>query len=260
MGFSRWRAWWNRACADQAQALEALPPRRLPLALLATSALTIHVALVLARWPAFCFPAIDWLPFVGLSACFLGFGIGCARSGRSRSAVAGCLPLLATQALLLAVCRPLPPTGRALAVALTVLVVCTLLFIPLGNLNSRLSLRLPHRRAYPLCLVGALLGVAVSALLALLWTPPNAVWALAWLGAVPLLTGTARRPALATVSVLAVTVGLMAAPVGQDNSADSVFISLGLLSLGLYSLALLGARRARQADRSAPETVANRAA
>lgn len=257
MSLSRWRAWWDEACAAEAQALAALPPHRLPLALVAASALTIHIALVLCRWPAFCFPAFAWLPLLGLSACIPGFGIGC---GRTRSAVAGCLPLLAVQALLLTVCRPLPTSGQAVAVTISVVVVSVLLFIPLGHVHGRLMLRLPFLRASVLCVLGGLLGVAVSALLSLLWTPPNAVWALAWLGAVPLLSGSACRPALATVSVLTVTVGLMAPPAGQGDSGGSIFIGLAPPSLGLCALAVVSARKARRAERPPSEAAAKRAA
>ncbi len=257
VSLSRWRAWWDGACAAEAQALAAIPPPRLPLALVAVSTLTIHAALVLIRWPVFCFPAFVWLPVLGLSACFLGFGIGC---GRTRSAVAGCLPLLAVQAVVLAVCRALPATGQTTAVAATVIPLTALFFIPLGSLTSRLMLRLPHRRASVLCVLGGLLGVAVSPLLSLLWTPPNAVWALAWLSAGPLVTGPARRPALAAASLLSVTVGLMAPPAGQGESGGCAHIGLSPLTLGLCALAVVSTRRARRAERPTSEAAAKRAA
>ena len=118
-------------------------------------------------------------------------------------------------------------------------------------------LRLPRLRAYVLCLGGGLLGVAVAALLELLWTPPNAVWALAWLGMVPLLAGRARRPALATLSVMVVTLGLMVAPAGQHASTSAGFSRLCLLGSGVYLLALICTERARRAEQAALQTVAN---
>jgi hypothetical protein len=248
--------WWGEGCATQAQAVAALPPCRLLPTILGVSALTIHVAGVLSVWPAACFPAFAWLPVLGLVGCFLGLGIGCALPGRWRSTVAVCLPLLAVQALLLMLCRSLPFAGQVAAVSGIVFAVNVLLFLPLGHLSGRLILRLPRRRAYGLCLLGGLLGVAGSALLSLLWTPPNAVWALAWLGTVPLLTGRGRRPALAAVSVLLVALGLMVPPGGQGQSPDSGFLGLGPLSLGLYALALSCTERARRAEQTGQRSAA----
>jgi hypothetical protein len=209
---------------------------------------------VLSHWPA------AWLPAIALAGCFLGLGLGCALAGRRRSAVAACLPLLAMQALLLMLCRPLPSAGQAIVLSGAGFVVNALLFISLGHLNTRLMLRLPRRKAYALCLLGGLLGVAVSALLSLLWTPPNAVWALAWLGTVPLLTGRARRPALAALALVLVALALMLPPGDPDNSAGLGGIGLGALSLGLYALVLLCTWRARPADQTTPQPAANRAA
>lgn len=254
--FSQGQVWWGAACAEQAQALEALPPHRLPLVLVAVSALTIHVAQVLSRWPAAFFPVFTWLSLLGLLACFLGFGVGCALA-RWRSAVAVCLPLLALQALLLGICRHLPTAGQPATVSGAVFAVNALLFIPLGQLSGRLMLRLPRRRAYALCLWGGLVGVVASAVLSLLWTPPNAVWALAWLGMVPLLTGRARWPALAAASVVLVMLGLMVTLTGQQTSAGSGFSRLSLLGLGLYLLALVCTERARRAEQAALKSATN---
>src|SRR5579871_2946532 len=98
--WSRWSAWWRAVGAEQAAALDRLPDRLVPGAILLASALALYVEMVIVRWHATCFHAFAIFKNVSLLSCFLGLGIGFALAGRRRVGLAGFLVLLALQTFL----------------------------------------------------------------------------------------------------------------------------------------------------------------
>jgi spermidine synthase len=235
--FSRWRAWWDALHAEHGDALDRIPPAWTRAAVVAASALTLYVEMVMVRWHASCFHAFAIFKNVSLLSCFLGLGIGYGLSGRRRSTLGAFLPLLALQALLFGLLshtnlggRRINPVAEQLVMGTSggkwgwldlaegnaflaaVFTVNALMFVPLGQLAGRLMTRLPKVEGYSLNLLGSLAGIAVFFLLSLAWTPP-AVWmGVAVLAAAPFLAGPRRLAAVAAASlaVILVALGLMA--------------------------------------------------
>jgi hypothetical protein len=89
---------WSRA---QAAFLDALPLRRLDLAIVAAAALSLFLELAVIRWQGSVFELFALYKNLGLLACFAGLGLGYALAGRERLPLFATLPLLAAQMLLL---------------------------------------------------------------------------------------------------------------------------------------------------------------
>jgi spermine/spermidine synthase len=200
---------WSSA---QATFLDAIPARRLDLAIVAAAALSLFLELAVIRWQGSVFELFALYKNLGLLACFAGLGLGYALAGRDRIPLVATVPLLAWQMLLLIALRhglpgpvvdtngyswrvqsllatPFPEQrniGFAVAQSggqfvaayafLSVLfILSALAFLPVGQLCGRLMSRRPQLRAYALNLLGSLLGVVLLLLASALWTPPL-VW------------------------------------------------------------------------------------
>jgi hypothetical protein len=231
--FSRWRAWWDTLHEEHADALERLPLAWTRTAVVAASALTLYVEMVMVRWHGTCFHAFAIFKNVSLLSCFLGLGIGYGLSGRRRSTLAAFLPLLALQALLFGLLsltnlggRRINPVAEQLVMGTSsdhwgwldlvegnaflavVFVLNALMFVPLGHLAGRLLTRLPKVEGYSLNLLGSLAGIAVFFGLSLAWTPP-AVWmGVAVLAVAPFLVGPRGLAAVAAASLAIVLLAL----------------------------------------------------
>jgi hypothetical protein len=200
---------WSRA---QAAFLDALPVRRLDLAIVAAAALSLFLELAVIRWQGSVFELFALYKNLGLLACFAGLGLGYALAARDRLPLFATLPLLAWQMLVLIALRhglpgaPIETNGYAwrvqslLATPFTeqrnigfasaqsaaqfiaayaflavLFVLSALAFLPVGQLCGRLMARREQLRAYALNLVGSLAGVVLLLAVSALWTPPL-VW------------------------------------------------------------------------------------
>jgi spermine/spermidine synthase len=200
---------WSRA---QAEFLDALPVRRLDLAIVAAAALSLFLELAVIRWQGSVFELFALYKNLGLLACFAGLGLGYALAGRERLPLFATLPLLAWQMLLLTDLRhglpgaPIETNGyswrvqsllatpfpeqrnigfataqsaaqfiAAYAFLSVLFVLSALAFLPVGQLCGRLMARREQLRAYALNLVGSLAGVVLLLVVSALWTPPL-VW------------------------------------------------------------------------------------
>src|SRR5262249_50289687 len=159
---------------------------------------------------------------VSLLAAFLGLGIGYALGGRRPVATPLVLPALALQFLVLQGLRYAPlqevlqnPVSEEVNLAIlggrglgpeaalgyrfviVVFAFTVLTCVPLGHLASRLMTRQPALSAYGCNLVGSLLGIALFAALAWLWTPPAAWLLVASAGVLAFLLLRPSLPALA---------------------------------------------------------------
>lgn len=200
---------WARA---QAEFLDALPLRRVDLAIAAAAALSLFLELAVIRWQGSVFELFALYKNLGLLACFAGLGLGYSLSARDRLPLFATVPLLAWQMLLLVVLRhglpgaPIETNGyswrvqsllatpfpeqrnigfataqsaaqfiAAYAFLSVLFVLSALAFLPVGQLCGRLMARRPQLRAYALNLVGSLAGVVLLLAASALWTPPL-VW------------------------------------------------------------------------------------
>ena len=200
---------WSRA---QAEFLDALPLRRVDLAIVAAAGLSLFLELAVIRWQGSIFELFALYKNLGLLACFAGLGLGYALAGRDRIPLLATLPLLAWQMLALTALRhalpgtPIETNGyswrvqsllatpfteqrnigfasaqsaaqfiAAYAFLSVLFTLSALAFLPVGQLCGRLMARREQLRAYGLNLVGSLAGVLALLLVSALWTPPL-VW------------------------------------------------------------------------------------
>jgi hypothetical protein len=200
---------WSRA---QAAYLDALPIRRVDLAIAAAAALSLFLELAVIRWQGSVFELFALYKNLGLLACFAGLGLGYALAGRDRLPLVATLPLLGWQMLVLIALRhalpgpaietngyswrvqsllatPFPEQRNigfataqsagqfiaAYAFLAVLFALSALAFLPVGQLCGRLMMRREQLRAYALNLVGSLAGVVLLLAASALWTPPL-VW------------------------------------------------------------------------------------
>jgi len=169
--------------------------------ILLASGLGLYMELLVIRWHASCFSLFAHFKNVSLISCFLGLGIGYTLGGRRPLTTPLVLPALAVQIfafyflknsqvqhLLLNPVREQFAHGlRLMSVhnqeailygfMILVFVFNMLMFIPLGQLASRLMLKKAGLVAYCWNLAGSLLGIAAFSLLSLAWSPPS-LWIL----------------------------------------------------------------------------------
>jgi hypothetical protein len=244
--FSRWRAWWDAVHDGHSDSLDQIPQSWVRAAVLAASAVSLYVEMVMVRWHASCFHAFAIFKNVSLLSCFLGLGIGYGLSARKRIALAAVLPLLALQTLLFGAlastnlgARRINPIAEQLvmgtlakdwtwvravegdAFLAAVFVLNALMFIPLGQLAGRLMGRLPRLQAYSLNLLGSLTGIGVFFALSWAWTGPSVWLGVAALALAPFLLGHrwATATAVASAGVILVGLGLM------DRPSERVYYS-----------------------------------
>lgn len=234
--FSGWRAWWEALHEEHSDDIERIPARWTSVAIIAASALTLYVEMLIVRWHATCFQAFAIFKNVSLLSCFLGLGIGYGLAGRRRINLASFLPLLAVQAFLFGLLsktnlggRRINPVAEQLIMGTAgskwswvhavegniflavVFVLNALMFIPLGHLAGRLMERLPKIRSYSLNLIGSLAGIILFFLLSLAWTPPSVWMGVAALAIAPFLIGHRRTAVLGvgSMAIILITMGIM---------------------------------------------------
>lgn len=234
----RWRERWQQrlpkwadSLADHAAWIDELPERHLwwLIALAAGGGLFAELSII--RLHGSFVQLFAYFKNISLLSCFLGLGIGYARSGRNLLWTPILVPLLACQLLGLDLLRttsatdylenPVPEqislglsgfaprlAGSFAGLALLALVFAfnALCFVPFGQLAGRLMARTERLRAYSWNLLGSIVGVGLFNLLAMLWTPPPVWMFFVVLSVVPFL---ARRHQLPTlVAGLTLVTGL----------------------------------------------------
>ena len=188
----------------QTQFLDALAPRYVDLAIVASAALSLFLELALIRWQSSVLEFLAFYKNFSLLACFAGLGLGYALAARNRIPLLMVIPLLAGQFSFMMLTRMAPnvfsviPFREQLAMGtwqggwsqtlvlfllLSVIFLLTALtFLPIGQLCGRLMERRRSLRAYGLNLLGSLFGVLLMLAASFLWTPPLAWFALCFLG------------------------------------------------------------------------------
>jgi len=173
------------------------PARWFDLALV--SALGLYLEIVLIRWHGTEFRACAYLKNVSLLACFLGLGLGFARSRREILGMPAMLVLLAAQVLVMDVLS-LADADRAIRNPFSgevywgmghmtsaihvvsfygffaALFVSTIvIFIPIGQLTGRLMNPAAPLASYTVNILGSIAGVVAFSLVSYLWLPPP-IW------------------------------------------------------------------------------------
>ncbi len=243
--------------AGQARFLDEIAPRRVPLAIVASAALSLFLELAIIRWQGTEWEVFAFYKNFGLLACFLGLGLGYAlASGPSIPGVL-VLPVLAMQLLFLIALRHGMPPSELISLQATpiaeqlnmgvdaatqlphtiavyffltvVILMTTLAFIPVGQICGRLVERLRHLEAYGWNLTGSIVGVLSMFVASFLWTPPILWFALA--GFVLLLFQIFdRRALLAGLATFFVIVAVLAWPVASGSGR--IYSPYQLLELG----------------------------
>jgi spermidine synthase len=201
----------NADIANFSAQIDRLTPRARNIDLLAASVLGLFLEVALIRWHGTEFRACAYFKNITLLACFLGLGLGFARSRRSAMSFPFMLPLLAAQVLLMDILslgqidqyirNPIPweilwgigvMTG-ILQYALfygffaALFITTILIFIPIGQLTGRLMREDTPLSSYTINIAGSILGVLAFGLLSYFWLPPANWFAVAamlalWLG------------------------------------------------------------------------------
>lgn len=191
---------WTESLGGHADHVDRLPERHLWWLIALAAGAGLFAELSIIRLHGAFIQLFAYFKNVSLLSCFLGLGIGYARSSRSLLLTPLVLPLLACQLLGLDLLRttsatdylenPIPEqislglTRLAPAVASSlagmallaiVFAFNALCFIPFGQLAGRLMARTERLRAYSWNLLGSIVGVGLFNLLAMAWTPPT-VW------------------------------------------------------------------------------------
>ena len=209
---------------------EALPPARIPAAIVLASALGLFVELAMIRLHGAYFQVFALLKNVSLLSCFLGFGAGFALASL-RSVLFPFFPLLLLSQIaflryavsafpLLRAGNPIleesmmgmqmQSSGYWFAVAFFVALVFfwnALLFVPVGQLIGKLMQRIPGPRGYGYNLAGSILGVVAFALLSYFWLGGGVWIACAGLCALPFLLSS-NKTLFAGIFCLITAIGL----------------------------------------------------
>lgn len=236
-----WRIFLRDAADEHTRAVDTMPPHRIAPAIVLAALIGLFLELAVIRWQSACFHAFGHFKNVTLLSCFLGLGIGYALGKRSRIWTPLVLIGLAIQVIVLeALSRVAPDVelpawvlnglnlsesqghlvgeGFQCALLLVTFVGNALMFIPLGQVASRLMGRMEKVRSYGFNLLGSLLGVALFSLCSWLWTPPTVWFAIAALGVIVLIAGSHRSLALAAPAVAALLIGFsLPDPIPQER-------------------------------------------
>jgi spermine/spermidine synthase len=155
--------------------------------LFALSFLSLFLELMVIRWVPGSIKLVAYYANLMLISSFLGIGLG-AMSAEMRRDLVGWFPsLLAVDVLFLAFCRNVLLPGSsaelrftavsvgiaAYAILLTVFILNTALFVPLGQQIGRQFQRLPNLRGYAWDLAGSLAGTLVFGAFAVLHFSPQ---------------------------------------------------------------------------------------
>ena len=220
----------EQAADDHTAAIDQWPVSRLAAGVVLSSLLGLFLELAVIRWHSSCFHAFGHFKNVSLLSCFLGLGIGYAIGRRPRVWTPLLLPGLGLQVLLLEsfsrICPDvaLPASwisglglsiyqgqllgeGISCLILLLVFVANAMVFIPLGQLASRLMGRMEKVRSYSYNLLGSVFGVLLFTAFSMLWLPP-AIWmAAAAIAILPFLSRSRHALLLAGAGIGALLIG-----------------------------------------------------
>lgn len=222
---------WNSLHEENAGLVEEVPESRTRLFILLTSALALYLELVMIRWHATSSHTFAIFKNVSLLSCFLGLGIGFAKSSKpERISLASLLPMLALQVALFSIVgttgERINPVSEQVMMGLksehwnllhlvggtlflaAIFVLNARMFIPLGYVAGRFMNRKRPIEAYSLNLLGSLIGIGAFFLVSLSWAPPAVWFGVAILAATPLLIGSRRMTAAAIVGLVVIAVAL----------------------------------------------------
>ena len=229
-----WTAFWTDAQQAQTEFIDRIPQSRVPAAVLLASAACLFFEMVMVRWHGVCFHGFAIFKNISLLSCFLGLGIGFGLPKERRLTLAVLLPLLAIQTAAFGILSTTNLGGRILnpiaeqnvmgavgeqwgvlqaiegnAFLLGVFALNAVMFIPLGQLTSRIMSRLPHVQSYSLNLLGSLVGIGLFFGLALCWSGPEVWMGIAILLVAPFLFGSGRLAPMhvGCIAVILVTLG-----------------------------------------------------
>lgn len=209
----QWEAWLERFTDKfavwQQQTLDLFDDKYLGLFVVLSAAISLFFELALIRWQGSLFPVFSFYKNFTLLACFVGLGLGYARSESRSGVLVYCLYLLSFQLLFFLLLRYLGDDVALLLEAVPVLeqahmgladwsqfklgeqrfvsifavyiflglsfVLTVLIMFPIGQLCGHFVDRGPRLQAYGRNLLGSLLGVVLFFAISYFWTPP-AVW------------------------------------------------------------------------------------
>lgn len=166
------------------------------------SALGLYFELMVIRLHTSYFQIFSYFKNISLIACFLGLGLGYALGRKKKSYIYLSLPLLTFQIILMHFMRLIGgleisdflqnPVSEELKMGLihttklneyvTVysfiifnFILTALIFVPLGQIASKLMIKEKNLKSYSWNLIGSILGILIFTILSFLWTPPT-VW------------------------------------------------------------------------------------
>lgn len=211
---------FERAASEQADFLDGLPARWIPLGIAVSAGLGLFLELAIIRWQIGIFTVLSFYKNFALLSAFAGLGLGYALASRRHIPLALVIPILGLQvALQMAVKYGLDarmfgemlsnPIKECLTMSVqnvkvssqylpiyamlcSVFLFTSAAFVPLGQLCGRLMTRTGNLRAYGWNLLGSLAGVLAMQAMSALWTPPAVWFGLTFLCLLPFL---AYRPA-----------------------------------------------------------------
>jgi len=266
-GLGKLQGWLVQESRGQAEFLESISVRFIPLAIVAAAALSLFVELAVIRWQGTVFEFFAFYKNYGLLACFAGLGLGYALSQSEEGIpLTLTIPLLGWQFLLLIGLRhglpervftlngipfreqlnmgftQQPQQLGVIYLLLTVVFLLTALaFVPVGQVCGKLMERTGQLSAYGMNLLGSLLGVALMFVVSLFWTPPLVWFGLCFLGMLLLLRRVPRTQ-LMGVSAAIMALLILAWPV--DSLWNKVYSPYQLLEIGYSDKGLMIIRAA----------------
>jgi hypothetical protein len=264
----RLEAPFQQESRDQAVFLEAIPEKFLPVAIAASAGLSLFLELAVIRWQATIFEFFAFYKNYSLLACFAGLGLGYAMS-RSKDGVALSLtiPLLAWQFLLLIAVRYGLPTrpyslettpfseqlnmgfqktqwdqlGAVYLLLMVIFLLTALAFLPIGQLAGKLMERRSQLSGYGFNLLGGILGVSLTFVVASVWTPP-----IVWFGLcfVTLIVFLVRKPKTLLFGMACSILALMTLAWPANRLWNKIYSPYQLLEVGYDRTGLMIIRAA----------------
>ncbi len=186
----------NQLLEKHSKTIDNLSASKIWFWILLSSILSLFMELMLIRLHASFFQLFAFYKNISLLSCFLGLGIGFARSSKKPLLTPLLMPLISLMIIFMYVLKHTPlewilqnPVSEQLSMGLGstpnissflitygfiifIFILNTLCFIPLGHLISRLMSRQDKLLAYSWNLTGSLLGIILFSLICYLWAPP----------------------------------------------------------------------------------------
>jgi len=191
-----WKEEVSSWCREHNNFLESIPDNQLWIWIAVAAGLGLYLELTMIKVHSSYLQLLAHFKNVSLISCFLGMGIGYARTPKSLVGMPIVIPLMAIQVAVLKMMWLLglnhmllsPDTNyfmigvhsvsavtdtiTSYAFLIFIFTFNTVCFIPLGQLASKLMERRPALVSYNWNLIGSLLGIVVFNLFCFFWAPP----------------------------------------------------------------------------------------